>query len=306
MDERRYGSLPAVLRARRYALALTLWLLATCIAGALAAVFLLDPAFAGTFWGITAMFAIARWAYRRIVASAPIEDLLIWSEDGRLVEAQPGDDGVRGHVREAVACAARRIGSAMPKVYVFSGNVGPVAFSRWDRHGGAVVINALLANKFPACIFPIAAHEVAHLASRDHVTMRRIEGLFFLSVHMALGAGVAAIAAIVAGSRVEHGILSWPPVGYAIFLCVMTVLAVAARNAPTRLSRLHEFAADAVAAESVGSGAVMALTLLQLSLLLGGGDPEGGPGDSHPSITERVAALMDGGRDRLPQPKHRP
>ncbi|TRW43722.1 M48 family metallopeptidase [Georgenia yuyongxinii] len=168
------------------------------------------------------------------------------------VDAVPADPVAHAELLDHVRAASRKLGIAMPAVYV---SRQPVlnAFATTDRQGGAVCLFQVTIDTLPDDeLAAVVAHEVGHLKNRDSTYM-----VFFDAVRWSLTALIAVVGVIIVFSvavlamfgrstrdtRAAIGISAW-------FAAVLTALgAGAAYVLVTAGQRSREFMADRLAAQ---------------------------------------------------------
>jgi heat shock protein HtpX len=148
----------------------------------------------------------------------------------------------------------------------------------------------------------VLAHEVAHIANGDMVTMTLIQGVmntFVVFLSRVIGYAVDSFL------RKNDEERSGPGIGYYVTTIVLDiVLGFAAAMVVAWFSRQREFRADAGAAQMMGNRQPMINALARLGGMTPGELPKsvaafgiaGGIGQlfsTHPPIEERIAALRD-------------
>ncbi|NDC61102.1 MAG: zinc metalloprotease HtpX, partial [Betaproteobacteria bacterium] len=147
----------------------------------------------------------------------------------------------------------------------------------------------------------VLAHEVAHIANGDMVTLTLVQGVlntFVVFLSRVIGYAVDSVL------RRNDEESTGPGLGYYVTSIVLDiVLGIAASIVVAWYSRQREFRADAGAAELMGRTQPMVNALSRLQLMQSEGLPpslqamgiSGGFGkmfSSHPPLEERIAALQ--------------
>ena len=197
---------------------------------------------------------------------------------------------------------ADKSGIGMPEVGIFPGDPNAFATGAFRDSALVAVSTGLLQNMTHEEIEAVIAHEVAHIANGDMVTMTLIQGV--------MNTFVVFISRVV-GYFVDKVILKnnndGPGIGYYVTTIVMDiVLGVLAAMIVAWFSRQREFRADAGAAQLMGRKQPMINALARLGGLHPGELPKtmaalgiaGGLGkffSTHPPIEQRIAALQNAG-----------
>lgn len=221
-----------------------------------------------------------------------------WSTGARVIE-QPANQTERW-LLDTVARLAQRAGLAMPEVAIYEGD--PNAFATGPSRNNALVAvsTGLLYNMTEREVEAVLAHEIAHVANGDMVTLTLIQGVvntFVTFLSRVVGYLVDSFL------RRNDEESSGPGIGYMITVVICDILfGILASMIVMYFSRQREFRADAGAAQLLGTPTPMIAALQRL----GGMEVEplpksmassgiaGGMGSlfaSHPGIEERIAAL---------------
>ncbi|MDH4396335.1 MAG: protease HtpX [Limnobacter sp.] len=225
-----------------------------------------------------------------------------WSTGARVIE-QPSNDMERWLV-STVQRLAQRANIAMPEVALYEG--APNAFATGPSKSNSLVAvsTGLLQSMTKEEVEAVLAHEVAHVANGDMVTLTLIQGVvntfvFFL--------------ARVVGFLVDQALRkndsesSGPGIGYMVTVIVMEItLGILASIIVMYFSRQREFRADSGAAHLMGNRQPMISALRRLGGLESGALPSqmaasgiAGKGGvmalftSHPPIEQRIEALQN-------------
>jgi heat shock protein HtpX len=203
---------------------------------------------------------------------------------------------------DTVRKLADKAGIGMPEVGIFEGDPNAFATGAFRDSALVAVSTGLLQNMTHEEIEAVLAHEVAHIANGDMVTMTLIQGVmntFVVFLSRVIGYAV--------DSFLRKGDdRSGPGIGYMITTIVLDIiLGFAAAIVVAWFSRQREFRADAGAAQLLGRKQPMINALARLGGMAPGELPKsmaamgiaGGIGQwfsTHPPIEERIAALQAG------------
>jgi len=218
--------------------------------------------------------------------------------------AQVIDGSENANARWLVSTVERLASTAgiqMPEVAIYDGE--PNAFATGATRNSALVAvsTGLLQTMGPREVEAVLAHEVAHVANGDMVTMTLVQGV--LNTFVMFLARVIGYAVDKLISRDEN---EGPGLAYSIIVVVLDLaFGVLASIVAAAYSRHREFRADAGAAELMGSPIPMIQALRALSQqesheLPGGLKAFGIAGRlslssvfaSHPPLEARIAALQ--------------
>ncbi len=223
-----------------------------------------------------------------------------WTTGAQVIE-QPSNQTERW-LMDTVARLAQRAGLPMPEVAIYDGE--PNAFATGPSKSNALVAvsTGLLYNMTEREVEAVLAHEVAHVANGDMVTLTLIQGVvntFVTFLSRVIGFFVDNLL------RKDDEESSGPGWGYTITVIVCDLLfGVLASMIVMYFSRQREFRADAGAAYLLGSPQPMVAALQRLGAMHTEALPQGmassgiagGNGvmalfASHPSLEERIDAL---------------
>ncbi|MEP7328730.1 MAG: protease HtpX [Betaproteobacteria bacterium] len=262
-------------------------------------VFGLDQAVGGgaSYGGLLVMSAVV--GFTGSIISLLISKWMAKRSTGAHVIDQPSNEAEAWLV-ETVRKLATKAGIGMPEVAIYEGEPNAFATGAFRNSALVAVSTGLLQSMNKEEVEAVLAHEVAHVANGDMVTMALVQGVvntfvFFL--------------ARVIGSIVDRAVFkSERGNGPGYFITVMVlqvVLGVLAQIIVAWFSRHREFRADAGSAQYVGSSAPMVNALRRLGGLEPGQLPENikafGITDksafmalfsTHPPIEVRIAALQ--------------
>ncbi|MEI7975954.1 MAG: protease HtpX [Betaproteobacteria bacterium] len=223
-----------------------------------------------------------------------------WSS-GVQVIAQPSNADEKWLV-DTVQKLADKAGIGMPEVGIFEGDPNAFATGAFKNSALVAVSTGLLQNMNHEEIEAVLAHEVAHIANGDMVTMTLIQGVmntFVVFLSRVIGYAVDSFL------RKNDEENTGPGMGYWITTIVLDILlGFAAAIVVAWFSRHREFRADAGAAELMGRKQPMVNALARLGGLSTAELPKsvaamgiaGGIGQlfsTHPPIEERIAALQN-------------
>jgi heat shock protein HtpX len=197
---------------------------------------------------------------------------------------------------------ADKAGIAMPEVGIFEGDPNAFATGPSKNNSLVAVSTGLLQGMTHEEIEAVIAHEVAHIANGDMVTLTLIQGVMnTFVVFLSRVVGYAVDSFLRKNDEENTG----PGMGYWITTIVLDiVLGFAAAIVVAWFSRQREFRADAGAAELMGRKQPMMNALARLGGLHTADLPKsvaamgiaGGMGQlfsTHPPIEERIAALQN-------------
>ena len=223
-----------------------------------------------------------------------------WSTKARVI-AQPAN-ATEAWLLNTVGEQARKAGIKMPEVAVYEGE--PNAFATGATRNGSLVAvsTGLLASMSQEEVEAVLAHEVAHIANGDMVTLTLVQGVVnTFVVFLARVVGYAVDQML----RRNDSEGSGPGIGYMVTVVVCEILfGILASIIVMYFSRQREFRADRGAARILGRPQPMIAALRRLGGLAEGELPKNmaafgisGKGalslfSSHPPIEARIAALQ--------------
>jgi len=219
------------------------------------------------------------------------------------------DPGAPGSMREAwlvetVHQLADRAGIGKPEVAIYEGAPNAFATGAFKNDALVAVSTGLLETMTEEEIAAVLAHEVAHIANGDMVTLTLIQGV--------VNTFVVFLARVV-GYLVDRVLLrNERDVGIGYYVTVIAceiIFGVAASMIVAAFSRRREYRADAGSAHLLGSREPMIRALMRLGNMESGDLPKnmqafgisserGGFGAlfaSHPPIAARINALVEAG-----------
>ncbi|MFJ7566686.1 protease HtpX [Herminiimonas sp. NPDC097707] len=244
-------------------------------------VFSLVVGFTGSIISLLISKPMAKWSTGARVITAPSSSTELWLID-------------------SVRKLSDRAGIAMPEVAVYDGEPNAFATGAFKNSALVAVSTGLLQSMTKEEVEAVLAHEVAHVANGDMVTMTLVQGVVnTFVVFLSRVVGYFVDRAISKDNNSGQGI------GYTVTVIVsQIVFGIAASVIVAWFSRHREFRADAGAAKLLGSPQPMMKALARLGGIAPNSLPEGmasmgindKPGfaalfSSHPPIEQRIAAL---------------
>ncbi|KFC72084.1 protease HtpX [Massilia sp. LC238] len=239
--------------------------------------------FGGAFISLWLSKPIAKWSTKARVISQPANATEAW-------------------LLNTVGEQARKAGIKMPEVAVYEGE--PNAFATGATRNGSLVAvsTGLLASMSQEEVEAVLAHEVAHIANGDMVTLTLVQGVVnTFVVFLARVVGYAVDQMLRRNDSEQSG----PGIGYMVTVVVCEILfGILASIIVMYFSRQREFRADRGAAQILGRPQPMIAALRRLGGLAEGELPKNmaafgisGKGalslfSSHPPIEARIAALQ--------------
>ncbi|MCB4360329.1 protease HtpX [Quatrionicoccus australiensis] len=226
-----------------------------------------------------------------------------WSTGARVIEAPSSSTEV--WLVDTVARLAERAGLPMPEVAIYDGEPNAFATGATKNSSLVAVSTGLLQGMTREEVEAVLAHEVAHIANGDMVTLTLIQGVvntFVVFLSRVVGYAVDSFL------RRNDEESSGPGIGYMVTSMICEVVfGILASIIVAWFSRQREFRADAGAAQLLRSPLPMQNALRRLGSMHTESLPQnmaasgiaGGQGwmalfSSHPPLEERIAAL--GGR----------
>lgn len=239
--------------------------------------------FGGSFISLLMSKTIAKWSTGAKVIDTPRNSQEQW-------------------LVQTVESLARRAGIATPQVAIYDGEPNAFATGPSKSNSLVAVSTGLLNSMSREEAEAVLAHEVAHVANGDMVTLTLIQGVVNTFVFF-----IARVVGFVVDQalRKDDEESSGTGMGYFITVIVMEItLGLLASIIVMYFSRKREFRADSGAAKLMGSPRPMVSALQRLGGLQAGALPSqmaasgiSGKGgvmalfSSHPPIEERIAAL---------------
>jgi heat shock protein HtpX len=225
-----------------------------------------------------------------------------WSTGARVIDAPSSSTEL--WLVDSVSKLAQRAGIAMPEVAIYEGEANAFATGAFKNSALVAVSTGLLESMTKEEVEAVLAHEVAHVANGDMVTMTLVQGVVnTFVVFLSRVVGYAVDRALSRGDNSEG-----PGIGYTVAVIVsQIVFGIGASIIVAWFSRHREFRADAGSAKLLGSPQPMVKALARLGGIDSNSLPQGlatlgiqdTPGfmslfSTHPPIEARIAALQAG------------
>ena len=222
-----------------------------------------------------------------------------WSTGAQVIEQPQNAD--EAWIVDTVRNLSQRAGLQMPEVAIYEGEPNAFATGAFKNSALVAVSTGLLQGMTREEVEAVLAHEVAHIANGDMVTLTLVQGVlntFVVFLSRVIGYAVDSFL------RKNDEESTGPGMGYYITSFVLDiVLGIAASIVVAWFSRQREFRADAGASELMGRKQPMINALTRLQNMHSEGLPPslqamgiaGGLGkmfSSHPPLEERIAALQ--------------
>ena len=224
-----------------------------------------------------------------------------WSTGARVI-AQP-QNSTEAWLLDTVQRLATRAQLPMPEVAVYEGAPNAFATGASKSNSLVAVSTGLLQGMTREEVEAVLAHEVAHIANGDMVTLTLIQGVVNTFVmFIARVVGYFVDSALRRNSDAQSG----PGIGYMVTVVVCEIVfGILASLIVMYFSRQREYRADAGAAALMGAKAPMINALRRLGGMQSDGLPQtlqasgiaGGASwselfSSHPPLASRIAALQ--------------
>ena len=240
--------------------------------------------FGGAFISLLMSKTMAKWSTGAQVITQPSSSTEVWLVD-------------------TVERLSRKAGLPMPEVAIYDGEPNAFATGATKNSSLVAVSTGLLHSMTREEAEAVLAHEVAHIANGDMVTLTLIQGVvntFVVFLSRIVGYVVDSFL------RRNDGESSGPGIGYMVTsLICEVVFGVLASIVVAWFSRQREFRVDAGAASLMGSAVPMQNALRRLGNLhteplpqnMAASGIAGGKGGfmalfaTHPPLEERIAAL---------------
>ena len=225
-----------------------------------------------------------------------------WSTGARVIDSP--NNSTEFWLVQTVERLAQKAGVAMPEVAIYDGEPNAFATGASKNASLVAVSTGLLQGMTREEVEAVLAHEMAHVANGDMVTLTLIQGVvntFVVFLSRVIGYLVDSF--LRRGDNESSG----PGIGYMVTSMICEVVfGILASIIVAWFSRQREFRADAGAAQLVGTPTPMVNALRRLgglhteplpqnmaaSGIAGGGSSWGALFASHPPIEERIAALQ--------------
>lgn len=237
-------------------------------------------------------------AFISLLMSKPIAK---WSTGARVINPSAPANRTEAWLVETVHALADKAGIGRPEVAIYDGAPNAFATGAFRNDSLVAVSTGLLQSMTEEEVAAVLAHEVAHIANGDMVTLTLIQGV--------VNTFVVFLARVV-GYFVDRVILKreGDGVGIGYFVTVIIceiVFGILASIIVSWFSRQREFRADAGAAQLMGSTRPMINALARLGGVAAGELPKGMTAQgissrpngfmalfaSHPPLEDRIRAL---------------
>jgi heat shock protein HtpX len=241
--------------------------------------------FGGAFISLLLSKTIAKWTTGAHVITSPETSTEFW-------------------LVETVRRLSEKAGLPMPEVAIYEGEPNAFATGPSKKNSLVAVSTGLLQTMTREEAEAVLAHEVAHVANGDMVTLTLVQGVVnTFVVFLARVVGYLVDSALRKGNDEQQ---QGPGIGYTITVIVCDIVfGILASVIVMYFSRQREFRADAGAAALLGDGRPMIAALRRLGGMEAGELPKNvataginGRGgwsamfSSHPPIEQRIAALQ--------------
>lgn len=224
-----------------------------------------------------------------------------WSTGARVIDPRAPGGGREAWLLDTVYQLSDRAGIGRPEVAIYNGAPNAFATGAFKNSSLVAVSTGLLESMTEEEVAAVLAHEVAHIANGDMVTLTLIQGV--------VNTFVVFLARVV-GYLVDRVVLKnerGVGIGYYVTVIACEILfGIVASIIVAWFSRQREYRADAGAAQLMGSREPMMRALARLGGVEAGELPKtfeasGISGRaamsamfaSHPPITARIAALQN-------------
>lgn len=250
----------------------------------------------GTLLAFSALMGFGG-AFISLLLSKPIAK---WSSGARVIE-QP-QNSTELWLMDTIAAQAKKAGIAMPEVAVYEGEPNAFATGATKNSSLVAVSTGLLQSMTKQEVEAVLAHEVAHIANGDMVTLTLIQGV--VNTFVVFLARVVGYAVDQFLRRDEES--TGPGIGYTVTVIVCDILfGILASIIVMYFSRQREYRADRGAAQILGTPRPMIAALQRLGGVdhaelpknlatagIAGGNGISSLFSSHPSIEDRIARLQ--------------
>ena len=221
-----------------------------------------------------------------------------WSTGAHVITTPQNQD--EAWLLSVVQRHAQQANIGMPEVAIYDGEPNAFATGAFKNSALVAVSTGLLQGMTKEEVEAVLAHEVAHIANGDMVTMTLIQGVMNTFVVFAS----RAIGYVIDSAMRKGDNNSGPGIGYMVTTLILDLLfGFLAGMVVAWFSRQREFRADAGAGQIMGRNLPMIRALQRLGGLASGELPKGvaalgitgGLGklfSTHPPMEERIAALQ--------------
>jgi len=250
----------------------------------------------GTLLGFAAVMGFGG-AFISLWLSKPMAK---WSTGAQVIGTPKNE--VEHWLVNTVSRQTQAAGVPMPEVAIYEGEPNAFATGATKKSALVAVSTGLLQSMNRSEVEAVLAHEVAHIANGDMVTLTLIQGVVNTFVtFLARVIGYAIDQALRKNDEDQHG----PGLGYTIIVVICDLLfGILASIIVMYFSRKREFQADAGAAKILGTPQPMITALRRLSGVEPGELPKSMAASgitsganwmewfsSHPPVERRIAAL---------------
>jgi heat shock protein HtpX len=243
--------------------------------------------FGGSFISLLLSKTIAKWSTGAEVIENPSNSTELWLVD-------------------TVAAQAKKAGIAMPEVAIYQGEANAFATGPSKSNSLVAVSTGLLESMNKQEVEAVLAHEIAHIANGDMVTLTLIQGV--VNTFVTFLARVVGYVVDQALRKDDESERAGPGLAYTVTVIICDILfGILASIIVMWFSRQREYRADRGAAQILGTPRPMIAALQRLGGVAQGELPKnmaasgiaGGAGlmslfTSHPPIEDRIAALQHG------------
>jgi heat shock protein HtpX len=241
--------------------------------------------FGGAFISLFLSKTIAKWSTGATVIEHPANSTELW-------------------LINTVSAQAQKAGISMPEVAIYQGEPNAFATGATKNSSLVAVSTGLLESMTKEEVEAVLAHEVAHIANGDMVTLTLIQGVVNTFVTFFARIVGYFVDQLIRKNDEER---TGPGIGYMVTVVICDILfGILASIIVMYFSRQREFRADRGAAQILGTPRPMIAALHRLSATAAAGElPKnmaasgiaGGAGfmalfSSHPDINDRIAALQ--------------
>lgn len=224
-------------------------------------------------------------------------------------------DGSEGEAErwlvETVADLARRANVKMPEVAIYPGSANAFATGAFRNHALVAVSTEIMGQMTREELRAVLGHEMSHVANGDMVTLTLVQGVLNAFV-IFFSRAIATILANAGNGDGERRRSSNSGVYFLTVMVLDLVLGILASLVVFAFSRHREYAADAGSARLLGTPSPMIAALRRLGNLRPGvlpdslkamgiaeGDRKASIWATHPSLSDRIAALQNLGPSEL-------
>ena len=225
-----------------------------------------------------------------------------WSTGAKVIESPSSNEEKR--LLASVQRLADKAGVRMPQVAIYEGQANAFATGAFRNSALIGVSTGLLQSMNEQEVDAVLAHEMAHIANGDMITLGLVQGVLNTFVIF-----ISRVVGYLVDSALSRGQSRGIGIGYWVTVIAMDlILGIVAAIIVAWFSRYREFRADAGSAHLMGDTAPMISALQRLGGMQPGELPKamssfgiaGGLGagmsrllSTHPPIEQRIAALRN-------------